>query len=53
MKSLTSRDRMARALRGGAAGRPALAYLFMGAARNVMDAMGQLRGSWVIPFQVR
>ena len=40
MKSLTSRDRMARALRGDAADRPALAYLFMGAAPNVMDAMG-------------
>jgi hypothetical protein len=37
---------MARALRGDAADRPALAYLFMGAARNVMDAMG-LQALWI------
>jgi MtaA/CmuA family methyltransferase len=41
MDRLSSRERMTRALRGDAADRPALAYLFLGGARHVLEAMGQ------------
>jgi len=41
MESLSPRERMTRALRGDAADRPALAYLFLGGARHVLEAMGQ------------
>jgi uroporphyrinogen decarboxylase len=38
---LSSRERMTRALRGDAADRPALAYMFLGGAHHVLEAMGQ------------
>lgn len=41
MTDLTSRQRMARALRGEPTDRPSLAYLFLGGARHVLDTVGQ------------
>ena len=41
MATMTSRQRMTLALRGEQTDRPALAYLFLGGARHVLDAMGQ------------
>ena len=41
MRSLASRQRMARALRGEATDRPPLAYLFLGGARHILDSVGQ------------
>jgi len=41
MDQLSSRERMTRALRGETADRPALAYLFLGGARHVLEAMGR------------
>lgn len=38
---MTSRDRVARALRGEPTDRPALAYLFLGGARHVLERTGQ------------
>lgn len=38
--ALTSRERMARALRGAPTDRPALAYLFLGGARHVLEHAG-------------
>ncbi len=38
---MTSRQRMARALRGESTDRPALAYLFLGGARHVLERMGR------------
>ena len=41
LKTLTPRDRMARALRGEPTDRPALAYLFLGGARHVLEHTGR------------
>ena len=38
---LTGRERMRRALKGEPADRPALAYLFLGGARHVLERLGQ------------
>ncbi len=41
METLTSRQRMAHALRGEPTDRPGVAYLFLGGARHVLGAVGQ------------
>ncbi len=40
-EALTSRERMRRALRGEPTDRPALAYLFLGGARHVLERVGK------------
>lgn len=44
MATVTSRERMRRALRGEPTDRPALAYLFLGGARHVMECVGDRLG---------
>jgi uroporphyrinogen decarboxylase len=41
IKVLTGRERMRRALKGEPTDRPALAYLFLGGARHVLDRLGK------------
>ncbi|MDH3519288.1 MAG: uroporphyrinogen decarboxylase family protein, partial [Myxococcales bacterium] len=45
MTALRARERMRRALRGEPTDRPALAYLFLGGARHVLDRVGERLGA--------